>query len=288
MSSEAYSFYWTAGPSAPLAHLVDAIWVYRGYAPAHARERVLPSGTVELIISPGRRLAIAGPGPGAEFSDAMVSGVQSGYFDIGTAQQRDLVGVHVRPGGARALLGVPADALAERHVELAALWGRRAAELVERVAGAGDPVAALRVVEDLLLQTCAAQPAPHPAVPAALARLHADGGDAAIAGLAVDAGLSHRRFVELFRREVGVSPKRYATIHRFQAAIARAERDEARGAEVALDVGYCDQAHFIRDFRRFAGMTPRAFAALRTARRGVAAGERGQICPIPGPGDVAR
>ena len=79
-------------------------------------------------------------------------------------------------------------------------------------------------------------------------------------------GLSAKRFIERFKAEVGVSPKRYCRIRRFQQAVTRAHRgDLVDWAQVALECGYYDQAHFIHEFRSFAGLTPTGYRGARTA-----------------------
>jgi AraC-like DNA-binding protein len=79
----------------------------------------------------------------------------------------------------------------------------------------------------------------------------------------VRSGYSHRRFAALFREAVGLGPKRYARVLRFEAALARIAADTRPGwAELALDSGYCDQSHFQRDFRALAGITPGRYGDL--------------------------
>ena len=81
-------------------------------------------------------------------------------------------------------------------------------------------------------------------------------------GLASAAGLSPRRLHELFLREVGVPPKQLARIVRFREALAQlAGASGADLARVALESGYCDQAHLYRDFRDLAAMTPLDYLA---------------------------
>ena len=77
--------------------------------------------------------------------------------------------------------------------------------------------------------------------------------------------MSAKRFIERFKAQVGVSPKRYCRIRRFQQAVARAHRGRpVDWAQVALDCGYYDQSHFIHEFRAFSGLTPTAYQASRT------------------------
>lgn len=75
-------------------------------------------------------------------------------------------------------------------------------------------------------------------------------------------GLSPRRFIQVFKEEVGLTPKLFCRVRRFQKAIRRVYRGETVDwADVALACGYFDQAHFIKDFRAFSGLTPAAYLA---------------------------
>ena len=114
----------------------------------------------------------------------------------------------------------------------------------------------------------------HPVVRYAIDRLSSGGALHAVRKIQLDTGFSHTRFIQLFREQVGLTPKLFARIQRFNALIARVENGLAvNWAELAADCGYFDQAHLIRDFRQFAGVTPREFskAAAVSNRRLVTA-----------------
>jgi AraC-like DNA-binding protein len=274
-------------PPPPLSDFVESLWHYDGYEPPHAEELVLPSGTVEVIISlrsePLRLRSPKDPGAPRSFHGAAVSGVQSSFCVIDTAPQRDIMGIHFRPGGAAALLGVPADALKDDHAELSALWGRAATEMTERLVEAGSAEERFAILTEALLRRRPERGARHPAVRWAISALSHVPLEASIEEMADAAGLSHRRFIELFRREVGVPPKLFARIQRFQAASRLIAQEERPGwPELALACGYFDQAHFINEVRGFAGVSPTAFESLLGPQRAhVPVGERGQILPIP-------
>lgn len=77
-------------------------------------------------------------------------------------------------------------------------------------------------------------------------------------------GVSERRLSQVFHEEVGIGPKVWCRIRRFQAAV-RALHDGAdvRWAELALDCGYYDQSHFANDFRAFSGVDPTTYSRDR-------------------------
>jgi len=70
-------------------------------------------------------------------------------------------------------------------------------------------------------------------------------------------GYSHRRITQLFRHEIGVLPKSYSRICRFQDILRLAHHSPGMPmADIALNYGYYDQAHFIHDIRDFSGLSP--------------------------------
>ena len=91
---------------------------------------------------------------------------------------------------------------------------------------------------------------------AAIATLRASGGNAAIDRLARSAGLGRRQFERRFSEHVGLSPRLFGRIVRFQRAVRHLGAES--GAAIAARCGYADQAHLIREIRRFAGQTPTA------------------------------
>jgi AraC-like DNA-binding protein len=82
--------------------------------------------------------------------------------------------------------------------------------------------------------------------------------------MAQELGWSHKHLVARFQAEVGLPPKRLARILRFERALSGLQRQRSMSlADVALEAGYCDQAHLNRDFRRLAGLTPTEYLARR-------------------------
>jgi hypothetical protein len=109
-------------PGPPLADFVERFWLHDAYGGGHARERVLPTGTMELVVNlRGDRW-----GP-------LICGPHSESFVIGTADRPSIMGVHFKPGGAFPFFESPAGELHNARVPLDAVWGRCAAELQERL-----------------------------------------------------------------------------------------------------------------------------------------------------------
>ena len=77
-------------------------------------------------------------------------------------------------------------------------------------------------------------------------------------------GISERRLHLVFSEDVGLSPKQWSRVRRFQRALCALYKGvDMRWAELAITCGYADQAHFSRDFRRFSGVDPTTYSVSR-------------------------
>jgi AraC-like DNA-binding protein len=191
-------------------------------------------------------------------------GPHSDFFVIDTDEQQRVAGVHFRPGGAYPFLPLPAGELHGLHVSLGDVWGSLAGELREHLIAAPSMASRFDVLESVLLRRLKHSSPGHPAVDFALRELHATP-CRKIADVRDHTGVSERRFIELFRRQVGLAPKLYSRVRRFQAAIRRIPKGaEVDWADVALDCGYFDQAHLIHEFRSISGLSPGEYVGLRS------------------------
>src|SRR5262249_32942701 len=109
-------------PKPPLSKFVDNFWLYEGYEPERKTERILPTGTLELVINLRqnelRFYDAERPENCSRLSGAIVSGASGRAFTPDTAEETFIIGAHFKPGGAFPFLGLPAGDLADTHVDL--------------------------------------------------------------------------------------------------------------------------------------------------------------------------
>lgn len=257
-------------PAPPLDAFVEALWLCRDAPRPHALERVLPNGSVQLIInlaedqtriyeSTPRGLACR-TSPGS-----VLTGVSTRYQIIDTAEQQHVAGIVFRPSGTLPFVAPPASELSNLDVPLECLCGvATARELREQLLTAPKPEAALDVLERWLVAMFRDR-ACHPAVSFALSQFHSEPSVSRIDTVKNALSLSPKRFIERFKLEVGVTPKRYCRLLRFQRAVKIAHTTKSLDwAQLALECGYFDQAHFIHEFREFSGLTPSAYQSATT------------------------
>ena len=246
-------------PKKPLSEFVGFLWYWRGRAVPYSKERILPMGTVELVIKLGSGWT----------SEAGISGPQSRSCIIDRPAQDEYLGIHFNFGGAFPFLGFSCGDLHNLNITLADLWGeRRAFELLSLLHDAATAEMKFQVLEKWLMLVATRPLRHHPAVSFALEEFQRDPGSLKSAEMAERVGVSQRRFIQIFRDEVGLTPKLFCRVQRFQEVIKMiGARDTVDWLDIALPCGYFDQAHFIHDFQEFSGLTPREYLGLRTAHR---------------------
>jgi AraC-like DNA-binding protein len=256
MAGDAAPFHcWKPGPA--LSEFVDFLWSYDGYLSPHARERLLPTGTTELVFTKSGDGGVAGG----------LAGPHSEFMVLETPRPFSVIAVHFRPGGGFPFFGVPSCELHNRSVTLDLVWGRYAATVGDQLWDATTAAERFRILEQTLLTRTHGSLNRHPAVRHALALFDGSNGARRVDDVVQRIGLSSRRFVDLFRSEVGLSPKAFCRIRRFNEALRRIERvTDVDWADIALSCGYFDQPHFNRDFRAFAGLSPSSYLRHRISR----------------------
>ena len=226
------------------------------------RERVLPGLGTHLAFRLGGPTFQFAERPedldGETFGHAVVGGPRTRSYIKTLSAIGPTVGALLKPGTGELLFGVPNVALAERHVPLDLLWGSAAVnEAAERLDEAASVEQRLRALEAVLLARLPVRPVLHPVVAYGLRELPLC---RRVGDVVEQAGYSHRRFNELFKRQVGLSPKRYCRMRRFLRAVVIANRNRNTAlTDVALLAGYSDQPHFNREFRAMAGISPRTY-----------------------------
>ncbi len=257
-------------PRPPLDASIELVWLCCSEPSPLTLERVLPTGAPQLIVNlaeDATRRYIPGPRGlvGESTAGTIVASVLSQFDIIDTAEQTYVAGAAFKPGGLTPFVRMPAHELAGADVPVETLWGRLAVAILrERLLEAPTAGAKLDVLEACLLERWTAR-AIHPAVTFALGSFQARPHLASVSDVTCAVGLSAKRFIERFKADVGLTPKRYCRVQRFQRAVSRAHRGLAvNWTTVALGAGYYDQAHFIHEFRSFAGMTPSEYQAAQT------------------------
>ena len=259
-------------PVPPLNRFVRMLWYARAPEVGHSRERVLPTGRTQVILNLARDFLLDCPEgqPERRSPPSLVVGSRSVYEVVDTSDMADLIGIVFEPGGFPAFASDAADLFSNRNVDLEDVWGGQARALRDRLREIPTPRERLRCFEGFLAaafrdRLSAPRPIRHRAVLFALDRFAHVPSLATVRDVAQRTGWSERRFSQVFREEVGLSPKVWCRIQRFQRAVQQLHAGgEVPWAELALNCGFYDQSHFANEFRAFSGVDVTTYSARRT------------------------
>jgi AraC-like DNA-binding protein len=236
-------------PSTVLAPFVELFWHDERYRMLTHRERVLPAGALTVVFELDSGIGI-------------VNGLRSTCIEFETRPVGTVIGILFRPGGGRAFFSGSSHDLYNRSVALERLWGRSANETCHCLRTGRHPSARFLVLEQVLRSRMRADAMLHPAVECGLREFRRVPHVYQVLEVVKHTGLSRRRFSQLFREQVGTTPKRYCRLRRFTWVIEQLSAGKGVDwADVAQAGGYSDQSHLVHDFQEFSGLSPTVFLA---------------------------
>jgi AraC-like DNA-binding protein len=254
-------------PAAPLNAYIHKLWYARVQNAPHGRERILPTGRVQVILNLDRDFLLDCPEGQSphRMPPSLVVGARSTFEIVDTSDMADLIGIVFQPGGFAPFASDAVDLFSNRSTSLEEIWGLSARTLRDRLRKVSTPIGKFQLLEQFLLQSFAGRLSCNPLVDFALNRFQRSPGVATVHEVARSIGWSERRFSQVFREQVGFSPKAWMRIQRFQRAVQQLHAGvDVPWAEMALDCGYYDQSHFANEFRAFSGIDATTYSARRT------------------------
>lgn len=238
-----YARFW---PDEDLTPFVEHYWTVSWDVESPEVREVLPHPSVHLVL---------------ERSRSRVAGVHTGRFTARLEGKGRVLSVKFRPGGFRPFIDHAVAELTDRTVPPGQIFDGDVAELEAAALAHTDPAAAFAVIQAFLRRRRPAPGATVELVDRIARRAAEDREITRVEHLVRELGIGQRNLQRLFHEYVGVSPKWVIQRYRLHEAVERIARGGAEDwAELALELGYADQAHFIRDFRKLVGEPPARYA----------------------------
>lgn len=243
-------------PSPALADLIEHYWQVswdlRGL-PAQQQE-TLPHPNVHFVVEPGC---------------TRIYGVHTGRFVRRLEGQGQVFGIKFKAGGFFPFYDAPVSELLNRSLDPSRIFGEDAARFESAILASTDIDAMATLAEQLLLAHLPAVNANVARVGELVASIATDRSLISVDMLARQSGMTKRTLQRMFNQYVGVGPKWVINRYRLHEVVAQLQAGvPIAWAELALTLGYFDQAHFIRDFRKLVGRSPAEYARAEGNRGG--------------------
>ena len=242
------------------ARFSRGLYGYEERSPGALARSEFANANVVMILEIGPPLRVSNSERAARHAGGFVAGIHDGPTRTEHEGYQAGVQLNLPPLAARLLFDAPLSEIAHRSVSATDVLPRSKREVVSRLGELSTWEARLDAVEGLLATASEAhKPAGFAELAWAIDRIEQTAGGVRVRALARELGWSERRLQRSFAEHIGVAPKLYARLVRFEALMARVRRSgDASWAGAALALGYFDQSHLVRDVQQFAGVTPSA------------------------------
>lgn len=257
-------------PSFPLNQFVESFFYYRDYRPDHSLDRFLPDGNVNIVIDLTESPKYIYDNHTLKEIQACrrvwFSGMRHAPITIPSGNDSEMFIVNFHKGMAYPFVEMPMDELTDLVVDGQLVMTEEILTIRDKILEATSPAEMFAKVENHLLEVFIPRLIQNPFVHYAVNQILGCPTQATMKDLARKVGYSQKHMISLFRKHVGVTPKTFLQIVRFQKAIGEIEaaRRLPNWSQVAQDCGFYDQAHFINDFKLFSGFTPSQYMASQS------------------------
>jgi AraC-like DNA-binding protein len=255
-------------PKSPLNQFIDHFFYYTGFDPEHTVDRFLPDGEVQIIFdltdSPKYIYDNESLKEIQSCQNVWFSGFRTEPITIPAGRESEMLIVQFKKGKAFPFLSEPMNNLTNYVVDAELVLKAEILNIRERLLELIAPGEKFKCLEENLLKCYLRQLRENPFVDYAVSRIYNYPSQISIKEISEKAGYSQKHIIKIFKETVGVTPKTFLKIIRFQNAIQQIDNhDFIDWPSIAYDCGFYDQSHLIADFKLFSGFTPTEYLRHR-------------------------
>ncbi len=256
-------------PSFPLSRFIDVFIYFEHVEHAHTVDRFLPNGDTEILIdfhdTPQFIYDNISLKEIQACNHVWASGLRTEPITIPSGNGSAMMVISFKKGMAAPFFPFPMDEIKDSVVDADLIWGSDFGMIRERLLETKDIDLRFQIVEEFLLGKFSSALNLNPCVAFAVGEMTERPDAVSIAKMNDKIGYSQKHFTDMFRKHIGVTPKSYLKIMRFQKAVKSiAAAENINWGTIAFECGFYDQAHFINDFKHFSGFTPEQYAKIHT------------------------
>lgn len=252
-------------PSPALAPYVRYYWLLETDSPVESTERIIPSGNVQMLFYRGNPVLISSTNELRQINNqSVLCGQFIGFSDLKYCGTIRILTVVFHTYAAGAFFRMPVSELCHHKLSADEVGDRELLELEDRILHEDDDRNCIRLIEQFLLRRLD-PPREHnlERMLSAIHTINKSKGELHISDLASSVFLSTKQFQRVFTSHVGISPKEFMRIVRFQQALHLLQTTPGMSfTRLAGECGFYDQSHLIHEFKEFSGYTPKEYVAV--------------------------
>ncbi|NER14322.1 AraC family transcriptional regulator [Leptobacterium flavescens] len=251
-------------PDLPLSDYIKEMVYHKGHRPSHTKDRFLPDGTLNLVVDLQDEPKYIYDNLNLEEKQkcerAWFSGMHTEYLTISSGIDAEMMVVTFKAEGSFPFVNTPLHEFSNKVVDAELVFGEDILSLREELKSESKPEVKFKRMEEWLLSARKEVVFSGDVIPQLVQQIRETPSEVNLKDIAERSGYSQKQFIHLFKKYVGLSPKQYHRIVRFNEILEMIYGEkQIEWAMVAASCGYFDQAHFIRDFQAFSGLNPKKY-----------------------------
>lgn len=224
------------------------------------KERVYPCGNATMVFHYGSPSIFQKKDSSKNIEpNLVICGQQTSYYDLSLSGKTGMILIVFKPHGVKSFFNFPITELLNENLSLHDLLNNETIELEDKLFNSPNNRQRITLLENFLIKRLIHNNE-FERVEHALKIIENSKGQIKTQDIAHEVCLGIKQFERTFSKYVGINPKKYASIARFQNVIQmRRKHKNSSMFQLAFDNGYYDHAHFIHDFKSFTGLSPKEF-----------------------------
>ena len=252
-------------PTSRVGQFVELIWYTDVKGMFSGNVKILPDGSVQIIINLGPTQYLVTEDSKRGFNEGWITGQRTRPINVEISSDYKAIGIRFKPNGVFPFLKSLVSELKDEVIKLEDIWSNKFSLLREKLSEMSGVNEKFLIVEQFLLDFFHESDEPHAAIEYATRLLQQPFSDLNIRDVASKMGISHKHFIRLFKKHVGLNPKLYQQIFRFQHVLSELDNFDGDFSKMVARTNYYDQSHFNREFKKFTGITPNKYLFLTKA-----------------------
>lgn len=241
-------------PCKELSQFINCYWVsptilsLGDFIYSAKQEIIIPDGCMDIIFEVDKQTN--------DYNCYIVGMMSKPIIAFPDFSQKQIYAIRFNPGGAYSFINNNLDDFTDLAVDLKNISNNLEREMAAIFLSKKSLYEKIKYLNVFFLRHFS-QRGQNEVIMNSLASIFSAKGNVEINKLAQDLHISERQLNRIFKQRIGLAPKEFTRIIRFQNALQRVLlSSNVNWSSLAVESGYHDQAHFIGEFKTFAGITP--------------------------------
>ena len=253
-------FFKRFAPAEELKNIIECYWIIEDDDLAPIQQKIIPDGFNEIIFHYRSPYRINLGGDWEQQSLSLLAGQISKHFFLENTGASGIVGIKIKPTALTHLFGLSMHQFTDRVVDLSSITALQPLLIQEQLKGAADHDERIALLNELFKKILSEKIYKTAAADHAIELIFANHGMIPVSTITKSIGIGERQLENLFKKYIGLSPKFFMRIIRFNYIFKLVQDNNQSWSGLAYEASYFDQSHFIRNFRDFTGENPSDYA----------------------------